>query len=130
MAGQTVVRHGDVKDLTIDGRSFSPQKGSAYTITLGGYDNEVEIAGNGDMIVGQETVAGMLEDAGIYVRHEMGDLEFLQERKDSAKLCPVTVTYVNGVTYQGDLIITGESKLSGNEGTANLTFSGSNLRRI
>jgi hypothetical protein len=121
---------GDIREFTIDGRGFTPQSGASFTITMGGYDNEVTRGGNGDLTIKQSAVPGKIGDAAVIIDHEAGDMEFIRTRKDSAKVCNVAVTLVSGVVYQGDLVIAGEVGLSSGDGNVTLSLEGGTIRKL
>lgn len=117
------VRAGDVAQLVLFDREMDPKAGSAFEVTLSGYNVEEGVTGNGE----PDNVASRKQGhiSGTVSRPAEGDtLEFLQEKMNAFETGNCTITLVDGTVYGGDLSLTGESALSSDSGGIDFTVSG------
>lgn len=125
------VRAGDIRQFTWFGKEFDIKGEDAnIAIDLGGYSMESTISGNGVFLSTKRRKKAMVSDVVISLDDTRRDLEFLQEKIDSAAIGPLTITLASGVTYQGSMALTGELKKSTGDGTASVAFEGAKLEQI
>jgi hypothetical protein len=125
------VRAGDIRQLTWFGRELDIKGEDAnVNIDLGGYASEAGINGNGTLHTTKRRKKATVADVPISLDDNRKDLEFLQEKADTAEAGPLTMTLASGVTYRGSMVLTGEIRKATGDGTASLTFEGSKLEQI
>lgn len=125
-----VIRAGDIRQLIISGRELDPAPESNYTIRLGGFENETALTGNRQLHVTQRAQTAGIGDCAISVDPTRQDYEFIEELKNSATENPVTMTLTSGITYSGELVITGELEYNTGEGTLTMELRGRRFEQI
>lgn len=125
------VRSGDIRQFTWFGKEFDIKgEDSNVSLDIGGYTTESSISGNGTFLSTKRRKKAVLSDVVISLDDTRKDLEFLQEKINTASIGPLTITLASGVTYQGSMALTGELKKSTGDGTATVTFEGSTMEQI
>jgi len=81
--------------------------------------------GDGSGILVKTRVPYKLDGVVVGIDDNASDLEYLQDLADGNELFPITITLVNGNTYQGSGQIVGEIGSSTMNSTASLNLSGS-----
>jgi hypothetical protein len=127
----SVVRAGDIRQLTINGREFDAAPESSCNVRTGGFANEVARNGNGSIHVTQKRTNAGVTDLSLSIDDTRQDLEFLQEQADEGVPIPVTMTLASGIGYSGSLVVVAEDlgKATG-EGTAQLSLLGERFEQI
>src|SRR5512140_2853436 len=98
------VRAGDIRQFTWFGKEFDIKGEDAnISLDLGGYTTESSISGNGIFLSTKRRKKAVLSDVVISLDDTRKDLEFLQEKIDTAAVGPLTITLASGVTYQGSM---------------------------
>jgi hypothetical protein len=124
-----VIKGGDIKQLTIYGREFDPKEEADFTYHLGGYKNDVKIAGNG-------TAQGTANRQPAYIKGEIkndttkGDYEFILDKNNKGVPGTVNMTLVTNDTYTGQLLPTGDMEASSKEGTIKIELTGALLEKL
>lgn len=122
--------HGACRSIIVNGRLFKTAHDGSGSKVLGGKNNEIQMNGDGSFRTIQTLTPGSFSDIGVVIDDSRGDLEFLQYVANQGLTVPVTVTYASGISYTGDLTLTGEIKPDENTGLASLSFMGGNLTQI
>jgi hypothetical protein len=127
----SVVRAGDIRQLTINGREFDAAPESSCNVRPGGFANEVARNGNGTIHVTQRRTNAGITELSVSVDDTRQDLEFLQEIADEGKPVPTTMTLASGIAYTGSLVLVAEDlgKATG-EGTASISLLGERFEQI
>lgn len=116
---------GSIESISIDGRLFPVAADSDASIDTGGFSVEHQANGDGSARDVMTRKIWMVDGLNVEIDHYRGDLQFLQEKSDTpGGRFPITVTLVNGVTYQGSGKPTGDIKASSQNATAAITLSG------
>jgi hypothetical protein len=127
----SAIRAGDIRQLKINSREFDVKAGDATVgIVLNGFENDVSISGNGNLLVTQRRTAAKLDNLPLSIDDTNQDMEFLCAIRDAAQPVPVNMTLASGVTYAGTLIVQGEVKKNTGDGTATIELRGQNLQQI
>jgi hypothetical protein len=125
------VRAGDIRQFKFYGRELDIKGEDAnVVIDLGGYIGEVELNGNGTLHNRKRRKKAVVSDVPISIDDNRKDLEFLQEKQDTAEAGPLSITLASGITYSGSMVIVGDVQKSTGDGTASLTFEGVKLEQI
>lgn len=125
------VRAGDIRQLKWFGRELDIKGEDAnVTLDLGGYLNEATINGNGSFHNTRRRKKALVGDVPVSIDDARGDLEFLQEKADAGEPGALSITLASGVSYTGNMMITGELRKSTGDGTATLTFEGAKLTKL
>lgn len=115
---------GPIRELNLSGRNFSVAGDSEGNRRLGGDQNTIELDGNREGRLIKEVVAWQDGPFAVTCDDDNGDQEFLQELADRNTLFPITVTYWDGVIFQGKGQIIDEIAKSSKNGTTPVTLSG------
>ena len=121
---------GSIVRVTLDGREFPVAYDAESDRSLGGYNNEVEMNGNRTARLIKKMTAAKLSGIGIVIDDARADQEYIQKLADKKGFFGVEVEYVNGSIYGGQLQIIGEINVGSMKGTAELEFSGGELKAI
>jgi len=114
---------GSLLSVTIDGRNFAIPADAEANRGLGGFTNEVEANGDGTGRLIKTRVPGMIDGLTVQIDDTRGDHEFLQARANSNNFFPVALSYVSGVTWQGDFQITGDLMHASKATTASVNLN-------
>lgn len=126
----SVIRAGDIRQLTINGREYDPKEGSTPNIKTGGFKNEYSRNGNGTGHVKQNRDSAGVGDLELSIDDSRQDLEALQAVADDGVPVPVTMTLVSGITYSGPLVLVGEIQKNAAEGSATIELRGERFEQI
>mgnify|MGYP006262595373 CR=1 FL=1 len=95
-------------------------------MALGGYSNEVTPCGGGAAIVVQTAIVSSIESLMVGIDNDNDDLKFLQDIADAGEFVPVTVSYADGNTFSGELLITEPPAYDAGKATCELKLQGRN----
>ena len=115
---------GSIESISIDGRIFAVASDAEANRKLGGFENEVQVNGNGTSRIVKTRVPWSLDGVTVEVDDDRGDQEFLQEIADGNSNVPIAITLASGAVYQGDGIVTGEIQASSQNATASISLMG------
>lgn len=115
---------GSIESCSIDGRNFSVAADSDATRKLGGFENEVQVNGDGTTRIIKTRVGWSITGLTLSIDPDKGDHEFLQTIADGLVTVPITVTFAGSETYSGDGIVVGELAASSQSATAEVGFGG------
>lgn len=115
---------GSLESVSIDNRLFPVAADADSNMKLGGFEAELEPNGDGTVRKVLTRVPWMLDGIAISIDHEREDMEFLQDKSDEPGFVPITITFADGSTYQGDGTVTGEFQYSSQAATAPVTLGG------
>ena len=116
---------GSIRELSLNGRVFAPTADASTTTNLGGYSNTTEPNGN---LTGRQVKTAMpwsVKGNSVEIDLNRGDMEFLQDIADRFDFVPITITFVDGTTYQGAGLIEGDLEYSNDSASASFDLSGS-----
>ena len=126
-----IVRAGDIRQLMWFGRELDVKGEDAnVNISLGGFSTEAGINGNGTLHGTNRRKKALVGDVTVSVDDGRKDLEFLQSKVDAGETGPLTISLASGVTYSGDMLLTGDLQKATGDGTASITFEGAKLEQI
>lgn len=115
---------GSIESVILDGTRFSVPGDTEAQMKLGGFENEVQVAGDGRVRVTKNRMPPGLDGLSVFVDDSQNDLEFLQALADRNTLFPFAVTYVSGAVYQGIAQITGDLQWSSQTSIATVSLMG------
>lgn len=115
---------GSIESVTLQGRVFAVASDADVQRKLGGFENEVQANGDGSSRMIKTRVPWSLDGLVVEVDDIRGDHEFLQALSNENENYPVTITYANGVVYQGTGQIVGEFQASSQNATASVNLMG------
>ena len=121
---------GSIRRVTLDGRDFPVAADSDSDRGLGGYENEVEMNGDGTARLIKTVISGSIENLSVSIDDSRGDQEFLKDLNNRLGFFGVEVEYASGAIYGGQSQITGGVKVSSKSGTADLSLNGTELKKI
>jgi hypothetical protein len=115
---------GSIESVSISGRNFSVAADADASRKLGGFENEMQVNGDGTDRVIKTRVAWMISGLTLSVDPDRGDHEFLQAISDGTARVPISITYAGSETYAGTGIVTGELSSSSQSATVEVELSG------
>lgn len=115
---------GSIESVTIDGRIFAVAADAESQRKLGGFENEVQMNGDGTGRIIKTRIPPVVDGLTISIDDDNEDSEFLQERANGKVFFPFAITYASGNTYQGVMMITGEVQVSSQNATAAVSLMG------
>lgn len=115
---------GSVEDVSIKGRLFAVAADADGNRKLGGFENEIQMNGNGTYRLVKTRVPWLLDGLTLVVDDDRDDQKFLQDIADSEEEVEVTATFANGNTFQANGTIVGELGYSSQSATCSVTLSG------
>ena len=119
-----MVRGGDIRQLTIDGREYSPAPQSSVTLVRSGFTNTSAPTGNGGMHTTQSRKLGGFSGLTISIDPDTQDVANLQAVADNWRATPVTITLATGETWIGELQVEGDVSYNGRGGTVSISMRG------
>lgn len=122
--------HGAIRALTIDGRGFKVAHDGPGNRMVGGRSNEIQMNGDGTSRTIQTVMPGSINDLQVEIDDSKGDQEYIQGIVNEGLPVPIVVTYASGVSYTGDLVITGEPSKDETNGIMTMSFQGGALTQI
>jgi hypothetical protein len=115
---------GSIESVTIANRNFSVAADADGQRKLGGFENEIQVNGDGTARKVMTRVAWMVSGLTLSVDDGNGDHEFLQERADAKVYDPISITYASGKTYSGTGTVSGEMQVGSQAQTLSVDLSG------
>ena len=115
---------GSIESVTLDGREFAVTADADATRKLGGFENELQMNGNGTARVIKTRTGWSLDGLVIETDDSRADQEFVQELADRNTDFPIAVTYASGVVYQGSGILVGENGASSQSASQAVSLMG------
>ena len=115
---------GSIEAVDIAGRNFSVAADADANRSLGGFTNEVSPNGDGTARILKTRVAWSVDGLSLQINNDNQDLEYLQSIADGLDFVPMTITFADGNTYQGNGIVMGDVKASSATATAPIGLSG------
>ena len=115
---------GPITELSLSGRSFSVAEAAESNRKIGGFENEVQMNGDGTGRLIKTLVPWGADGLTVKCDDGNGDHEFLQELADRNDFFAITVGYVSGAIWQGDGQIVGEVAYSSKNATATVALQG------
>lgn len=112
---------GSVESISLNGRIFAVAGDVEINRKLGGFENEIEMNGDGSARLIKNRIANSLDGVVVSCDDDRADHEYVQELSDGNDFFTIAITYASGITYQGLTQITGELQHSSQKAT--LTFS-------
>ena len=120
---------GSILSLSLQGRQFSVTADADIAMKLGGFENELQMNGDGTERQIKTRVPSQLGDVTVSIDDVNGDLEFLQSIADSNELVDGAIELASGAIWVGRLTITGELIKQTNATTASFTLQGTKLKQ-
>lgn len=124
------VRGGDIRQFTINGRTFGVQTEANVSVDKGGFTNELTVNGNGTSHITQRRKPAGIGDCPVSIDDAVQDLEFLQDIQNAGDAVPVTLSLASGVTYSGALVLVGDLMKVSGDGTLTLEMKGERFDQI
>lgn len=117
---------GSIESVSIDGRTFAVAADAEAQRSIGGFQNEVQMNGNGTARQSKTRTAWSVSGLTVEIDDSRGDQEFLQEIADGSEFVPIAMSLASGEVYQGEGTIAGDEMISMNtqNATAEITISG------
>lgn len=115
---------GSIESVGLAGRTFSVAADADSNRKLGGFENEVQMNGDGTGRLIKTRVGWMLDGLTISIDDLRGDHEYLQDLADRTDFFAVDITYASGAVYSGTGQITGEAQVASQATTASLSLHG------
>lgn len=115
---------GSIEAVTLDGRTFSVAADAESQRKLGGFENELQMNGDGTGRDIKTRVGWSVDGLTVDTDDTQGDAEFLQELQDRNGFYPVSVTYASGIVYQGTGKVVGETPTSSQNATTAIALAG------
>ena len=115
---------GSVESISLDGRTFSVTADSDVSKKFGGFENEIQMNGDGTSRIIKTRVPLSIEGLVISVDDDRGDREFLNELSQRSDFFPFTITLASGAIYQASVQLVGEVQSSTQNSTAQIALHG------
>ncbi len=115
---------GSIESVELRGRTFSVAADADATRDIGGFSNEVMSNGDGTARLIKTRKPWKIDGLSLAIDDIRNDLEFLQEIADGHEFVDISVTFANGLTYQGSGIVAGDLGSSSQSATSALSLSG------
>ena len=121
---------GSIQEISLDGRIFPVPADTEAQRKLGGWENEVQMNGDGSARLIKTRVALGISGLTISVDDARGDHEYIQDLADKADFFDIGITYASGQTYMGVAQIVDETATSSQNATCSISLAGpGNLTR-
>ena len=115
---------GSIESVTLDGREFGVAADAEAQRKLGGWENEVQMNGNGTGRLVKTRTPLSIDGLTLDTDDDRGDQEFMQELADRNDFFPIAVTFASGNTYQGVAQIVGDLQASSQSAMTTANFMG------
>lgn len=115
---------GSIESISIRNRLFAVASDADATRKLGGFENEIQLNGDGTARQVKTRVPWMLGGLTVDIDDDRADQEFLKEIQDGKGFVPITITFVSGTTYQAKGQITEAVDYSSQNATASVSLAG------
>ena len=123
MAGTAPIG-GSIESVSVDNQLFAVAADADATMSLGGFNNEVQPNGDGTGRIIKTRVPWAISGLTLAVDDDATAWEFLQSIADGNEYVPVTIRMASGVTYQGTGTITDAIERSTQGATISLSLGG------
>ena len=120
---------GSIQEISIRGRVFAVAADADASRKLGGFENEVQMNGDGTARIVKTRVAWSIGGLTLSINDNRGDQEFLQEIADGVEadddgFYTVSATFASGATYQGRGTIVDANEWASQNTTTGVALSG------
>jgi len=115
---------GSLESVTLAGRYFAVAADAESNRKIGGFENEVQMNGDGTARLIKTRVPFMVDGLQLDVDDFAGDHEFLQELADRNDFFEMSATYASGAVWQGNGQITDELQFSNQSSTCAVSMQG------
>lgn len=115
---------GSIESVGLAGRTFSVAADADSNRKLGGWENELQMNGDGTGRNIKTRVGWTVDGLQISIDDLRGDQEYLQDLQDRPDFFPIDITYASGAVYSGLGQVTGEQQTGSQATTAAVTLSG------
>ena len=115
---------GSIESVTFDGREFGVAADAEAQRKLGGWENEVQMNGNGTARLIKTRAPLSIDGLTLDTDDDRGDQEFIQELADRNDFFPISITFASGLTYQGVAQITGDLQASSQSAMTTVSLMG------
>lgn len=115
---------GSIESVVMAGRRFSVAADADTQRRLGGFQNEVQMNGDGTGRLIRTRIPAAITGLVLSVDDTRGDDEFLTQLKNSRDYFDTSVTYTSGETYAGRMQIVNEYQYNSQAGTASVDLNG------
>ncbi len=118
---------GSIESVSFRGRYFSVAGDAESNRKIGGYENEVQVNGDGTSRLIKNRVAAKLDGLVLSVDDFLGDHEFLQELANEKDFFETTISYASNAVWQGSMQFTEELQFSNANTSATVTCEGTGI---
>lgn len=118
---------GPIDNITLRGRYFSVSEDAESNRKIGGFENEVQMNGDGTGRLIKTRVPWGNDGVTVACDDDNGDQEYLQTLANENGFWEITVGYVSGAIWQGDGQIVGEIAYSSKNATASVALQGTGI---
>lgn len=115
---------GSIESVGLAGRTFSVAADADSNRKLGGWENELQMNGDGTGRSIKTRVGWLIDGLTLSIDDLRGDQEYLQDLKDRKDFYPIDITYASGAVYSGLGQVTGEEQASSMSTTSAVTLAG------
>lgn len=115
---------GSIESVGLAGRTFSVAADADSNRKLGGFENELQMNGDGTGRLVKTRVGWQLDGLTLSIDDLRSDQEYLQDLSNRKDFFVVDITYASGAVYSGRGQITGETQVSSNATTAAIVLQG------
>jgi len=115
---------GSIESISLSGRNFPVPSDAEANRKLGGWENEVQVNGDGSARLIKTRVPLALDGLTVEIDDDRGDQEYLTDLAGQNDFFPIAITYASGLVYQGQAQIVGEVQAASKAGTAQVSLQG------
>jgi len=115
---------GSIESISLSGRLFAVAADADGERNLGGFQNEVQMNGDGNARLIKTRIPARLSGISISIDDTRGDQEYVQNLANGKTFFPVSITFASGEVYQGTLQLTDESNTSTQSTTMAISLMG------
>lgn len=115
---------GSIESVALNGRNFAVAADAEANRKMGGWENEVQMNGDGTARIIKTRVPLSIDGITLSVDDTRGDAEYLNKLAGGKDFFPIAITYASGVTYMAQAMITGEVTISSQNSTGSITLTG------
>jgi hypothetical protein len=115
---------GSIESVTLTGRTYSVAADADVSRKIGGFENDIQVNGNGSTREIKTRVAWSLTGITLSIDDDLGDQEFLQDLMDANANFAITITYASGAIWQATGQVSGEVTHSSQATTASIELGG------
>jgi len=115
---------GSIESVTFDGREFAVAADAEAQRKLGGWENEVQMNGNGTGRLIKTRTPLSIDGLTLDTDDDRGDQEFIQELADRNDFFTIAITFASGSTYQGVAQIVGDLQASSQSAMTTVSLMG------